>query len=70
MDDGLVLFAWVVLLINSILWQVDKDALYENLAVGQLYPPPANFEQQMEQYLRRSVAVIAFFYTGLWSIKL
>ncbi|KAF6232725.1 hypothetical protein HO173_008939 [Letharia columbiana] len=70
-DDGLVFFAWIVLLINTILWQFGQDALYENIAVssGQLYPPPPGFAHAAEQYLRRSVAVIVFFYTGLWSVK-
>lgn len=46
--------------------------MYETIAVsvGQLFPPPVNFEHHAEQYLRKSVAVIIFFYTGLWSIKL
>lgn len=71
-DDGLVFFAWILLLTNTILWQIGKDALYETFAfsAGQLFPPPANFEHNSEQYLRRSIAVIIFFYTGLWSIKL
>lgn len=71
-DDGLVFFAWVVLLINTIIWQERKEALYENIAVstGQLYPPPADFPSRVESYLRSSVVVIVFFYTGLWSVKL
>ena len=70
-DDGLVFFAWTVLLINTILWQFSQDALYENMAVssGQLYPPPSGFEHATAQYLRKTVAVIVFFYTGLWSVK-
>ena len=70
-DDGLVLFAWIVLLVNTILWQTGQDGLYQNIAVssGQLYPPPPGFEHATEEYLRKSVAVIVFFYTGLWSIK-
>ncbi|KAL8733782.1 MAG: hypothetical protein Q9181_003464 [Wetmoreana brouardii] len=71
-DDGLVFFAWIVLLINTIIWQERKEALYENIAVstGQLYPPPADFAYQTESYLRSSNVVIVFFYTGLWSVKL
>ena len=71
-DDALVLFACVVLLINSIIWEVGVDAMYENveLAAGQLHIIPPNFPHRTEQYLRRSVVVIVFFYTGLWSIKL
>lgn len=71
-DDALVFFAWVLLLTNTVLWQVGKKAMYENIAVssGQLFPPPVNFAHNSEQYLRRSVAVIIFFYTSLWAIKL
>lgn len=71
-DDGLVFFAWVVLLVSAALWQTGIDALYENIAVssGQLYPPPASFPHRTERYLRKSLAVIVFFYTGLWSVKL
>ncbi|KAI4269593.1 MAG: hypothetical protein LQ337_007189, partial [Flavoplaca oasis] len=71
-DDALVLFSWIALLLNAILWHIGQDALYENIAVssGQLYPPPPDFSRRTEKYLRRSVAVIIFFFTGLWSIKL
>ena len=71
-DDALAMFAWVLLLISTIIWQVSKDKMYENIAVsaGQLYPPPPDMPHNTEVYLRRSVVVIVFFYTGLWSIKL
>ena len=71
-DDPLVLFSCVLLLTNTITWQVVKGDLYLNMAVsaGQLYPPPADFPRRTERYLRASVAIIMFFYTGLWAIKL
>lgn len=71
-DDPLVLFSCVLLLTNAIIWQVVKEDLYLNLAVsaGQLYPPPADFPTRTERYLRASVAIIIFFYTGLWAIKI
>ncbi|CAL8574177.1 hypothetical protein XPA_000145 [Xanthoria parietina] len=71
-DDPLVLFSCILLLTNAITWQVLKEDLYLNIAVssGQLYPPPADFPQRTERYLRASVAIILFFYTGLWAIKL
>ena len=66
-DDALVFFAWLLLLISTVLWQTSKDALYQNIEVssGRLYPPPADFAHQTEQYLRKSVAVIFFYYTSL-----
>lgn len=71
-DDPLVLFSCVLLLSNTITWQMVKEDMYLNLAVsaGQLYPPPADFPGRTERYLRATVAIIAFFYTGLWAIKL
>ncbi|KAL8725332.1 MAG: hypothetical protein Q9166_007438, partial [cf. Caloplaca sp. 2 TL-2023] len=71
-DDPLVLFSCVLLLTNTITWQVVKEDMYLNLAVsaGQLYPPPADLPRRTERYLRATVAIITFFYTGLWAIKL
>ena len=68
----MVLLAWLMLLTTTVIWDVNKDALYENMAVsaGQLYPPPEDFPQNMERYLHASVAVIIFFYSGLWSVKI
>lgn len=71
-DDALVFFAWLLLLISTVLGQTSKDALYQNVKVssGRLYPPPTEFAHQTEQNLRKFAAVLFFFYTGLWSIKL
>ena len=71
-DDALVLFACIMLFINTVLWQSDVDDLYENIAVsaGQLFPPPTELPHNTERYLRRSIVVIVLFYTGLWSVKL
>ena len=69
-DDALTLFAWLLLLVNTILWQTGKDALYQNIAVstGKALPPPT-FPRDTEVYLRKTVAIIVFFYSGLWSVK-
>ena len=71
-DDALVFFAWLLLLISTVLWQTSLDDLYHPIEVssGRLYPPPADFAHQKEQYLRKTLAVVFFYYTGLWSIKL
>ena len=70
-DDVLILFACLALLINTILWQFGQGGLYENIAAssGQLYPLPSGLDHATEQYLRKSIAVIIFFYTGIWSVK-
>ncbi|KAL9002118.1 MAG: hypothetical protein Q9188_004939 [Gyalolechia gomerana] len=72
LDDGLVLFAWLALLINVVLWQTGADSLYEYIAVTsrQLWPPPLGFEHRFEVFLRKDAATLILFYTGLWSIKL
>ena len=71
-DDPLVLFSCVLLLSNTITWQLVKEDMYLFLAVfaGQIYPPPADLPGRTERYLRATVAIITFFYTGLWAIKL
>ncbi|KAF4626585.1 hypothetical protein G7Y89_g11572 [Cudoniella acicularis] len=69
--DFLVFGAWLMFLTNTIIWQVYVDDMYENLYVsaGLLYPLPPNFAAHTERYLRATVAVIIFFYSGLWFIK-
>lgn len=70
-DDVLVFIAWSMLTSNALIWQLNKDALYDNIAVssGQLFPPKS-FARDSERYLRGSTVIIAFFYSGLWSVKL
>ena len=71
-DDAMVLIACLLLLTNALAWQMSKDDLYEVIAVssGQLYPPPSDLSTTATAYLRRSVAVIVFFHSGLWAVKL
>ena len=71
-DDALAIFAWVLLLISTVVCQFTKDWMYEYIAVasGQLHTPPPDFARNTEKYLRRGLVVMAFFFTGLWSIKL
>ena len=70
-DDAFVFVAWATALTNAIIWQKNKDALYQELAVtdGLVYSIPHNFPQNTERYLRGSIAVITFFYVSLWSVK-
>ena len=71
-DDVMVFIACLFLMTNTLIWQMSKNDLYEIIAVdsGQLYPPPVDLPERAQAYLQRSVAVIAFFYSGLWAIKL
>jgi hypothetical protein len=66
-----VFSAWLLFLTNTVLWQIYKKYLYENLLVssGRLVPIPATLPQDIEKYLKVSIAIIMFFYTGLWLIK-
>ena len=70
-DDVLVLVAWIMFLSSTVIWQIFKEDLYENLNVssGALYPPPKTFASDTEDYLKASVAVIVFFYSSLWFVK-
>ena len=71
-DDAMVFIACLFLTTNTLIWQMSKDDLYELMAVasGQQYPPPLDLPKLAQACLRRSVAVIALFYSGLWAIKL
>ena len=70
-DDVLVLMALLMFLSSTIIWQIYKEHLYENLDVssGLLFPPPKSFPSDTEAYLKASVAVIIFFYSSLWFVK-
>lgn len=71
-DDVFVLLSWLLLLATAIMWQFVSQYWYQiqEVASGHLYPPPATYIADSERYLRMSVPIIAFFYTGLWSVKL
>ena len=45
--------------------------MYQFIAVrsGQLRPPPATFVKDTEKYLKNFVIVNAFFFVGLWTVK-
>lgn len=71
-DDLLVVIAWLMFLSSAIIWQLNKNDLYRSLAVstGHSYPPPIDYPQKTEKYLRASLVVLLFFYSSLWSIKI
>ena len=70
MDDGLVMFALILALASAILWQIFASDMFELMAVssGHKMPTPG-FADNSEAYFKASVAVIAFFYSTLWAIK-
>lgn len=71
MDDGFVIFAWLLALLTAIDWQIVANFMYQFMAItsGRLWPPPATFVADTERYYKGSVIVLVFFYTGLWAVK-
>ena len=70
-DDFFVVAAFLMFLTSTIIWQIYKGLLFENLLVssGKLFPIPVTLASDTETYLRASVAVIIFFYSSLWFVK-
>lgn len=59
-------------LATSIIWQTLSGAMYRSLRVisGEVHPPPPNFVDDEQNFLRGSAAVIILFYSSLWAVKL
>ncbi|KAL8837434.1 MAG: hypothetical protein Q9170_002518 [Blastenia crenularia] len=70
-DDAFVVFAWILALSTAIDWQIVSGYMYQFISItsGQLWPPPARFVKDTENYYKGSVAVLVFFYTSLWAVK-
>lgn len=72
LDDLFVVFAWTLVLATAIMWHFVAADLFQisNVSSGQLPISQApTLVPDTERYLRVSVAVIIFFYTSLWAIK-
>ena len=71
LDDGFVIFAWLLALLTAIDWQIAAGFMYQFEAItnGRLWPPPATFVTDTERYYKGLVVVLVFFYTGLWTVK-
>ncbi|KAL9002679.1 MAG: hypothetical protein Q9188_004405 [Gyalolechia gomerana] len=70
-DDAFVIFAWLMALFTAIDWQIVARYMYQFISItsGQLWPPPASFVKDTENYYKGSVVVLVFFYTSLWAVK-
>lgn len=70
-DDLLIFAAWLMLLTSAVIWQINKDKMYQGLAMtsGQLAITPDALHE-VTKYLRASTAVMIFFYSCLWSVKI
>ena len=70
-DDVLVVFAWLLLLITAILWQTQIEALYIQFELlAQTVLPTPEIEHKQVVYFRSLAALIVMFYTCLFAIKL
>lgn len=70
-DDVFVVFALILVIANAILWQYHSQEMFDLMAVSAgIETPGPDFVSRSEAYLKSSVAVIAFFYSTLWSVKM
>ena len=71
-DDFFVLFAWILILATAIMWHFVAANLFQisYVSSGKLsITHVPTLVRDTELYLRVSVAVIIFFYTSLWAVK-
>ena len=65
------MFAWVLLLITAVLWQTQVEALYTQFKLlSQAILPTPEIEHKQTVYFRSLAALIVFFYTCLFAVKL
>ncbi|KAF2647119.1 hypothetical protein K491DRAFT_551099, partial [Lophiostoma macrostomum CBS 122681] len=70
-DDYLVGFAWILLLMSACIWFMTIDGMYELSYVSAgMALPSVNFPHIAHRFLVGSNVALIMFYTGLWSIKL
>jgi hypothetical protein len=71
LDDGLAVFAWILVLVTAALWQWMVDDMYYilNISAG-LAAPDANFFPRLIMFARIQLVVQLFFYTTLFAVKL
>ena len=69
-DDAFVILALILAFASAVLWQIFAKYMFELLAVAYGSRPGPNFATDFEHYSRASAAVIIFFYSTLWAIKI
>ncbi|KAL8707945.1 MAG: hypothetical protein Q9220_007088 [cf. Caloplaca sp. 1 TL-2023] len=69
-DDGMILLAWILIVISASIWQSMVDDLYllYAITVGAIQPP-ANTLDIFARYSKRTVAVTMLNLFSLWSVK-
>lgn len=70
-DDGLAIFAWILILVNAALWQWNASDMYYILDISSgLTGPDADFFSRLVIFARVQFAVELLFYTTLFAVKL
>ena len=72
-DDAFVLLAWLTIVANTVIWQVEIRELYLSIAVASGQIPltalPNGFLKQTEKFLHLTFASYFCYHTSLWSVK-
>lgn len=73
-DDFFVIFAWLLVLLTAVDYQVIQRWASQFIAVtsDQHQPPPSSYLEDLEdseKYFKSSIVVLVFFYTSLWAVK-
>src|SRR5450432_1776367 len=71
LDDVFTAFALALLIASAIMYIIAADPLFTMALVGsgQMYPPPEDFVETTELYLRLQFAITLAFWTCLWTVK-
>ncbi|PSR77156.1 hypothetical protein BD289DRAFT_378065, partial [Coniella lustricola] len=70
-DDAFVIFAWILTFVTAFLWQWQAPPMYWILDVDAgRAPPTADIYEKQILWLKVSLTVEIFFYTGLTAVKL
>lgn len=72
LDDGLVIFAWLLSLVTAAVWQWAARAMYYimNVQAGVATYAADRYLPSLRDWLNASLIASLFFYTALFSIKL
>lgn len=71
-EDPFVLAAWLMNLVNVVVWQETANQLYSIIAFesGQISMPPSEYYSRSYSELHGLFASYLLYYTALWSVKL
>lgn len=71
-EDPFVLAAWLMNLVNAVIWQKTANKLYSVIAVesGQISMPPPEYDSNVYSQFHGLFASYLLYYTALWCVKL